>query len=59
MGEIIKKCQGHCPMCGSEDLEMVDAKIYGTELEYEFTCDDCGSEGTEWYELKYIETSTK
>ena len=59
MKEIIKKCQGYCPVCGSEDLERIDTKIYNTELEYEFTCNDCGSEGIERYELTYIETATK
>lgn len=59
MGEIIKKCQGYCPVCGSEDLEWGSTEISGTDLGYEFTCNDCGSEGTEWYELTYIETATK
>lgn len=59
MGEIIKKCQGYCPVCGSGDLEWGSTEILGKGLGYEFTCNDCGSEGTEWYELTYIETSTK
>lgn len=48
--------QNTCPKCGSHDLEYEDTNICGDELGYEFTCSDCGCEGTEWYRLSFIET---
>ena len=59
MKEMIKKCQGRCPVCGSDDLEWGNTELEGESLGYEFECNDCGAESTEWYELTYIETVLK
>ena len=51
-----KVCQGKCPKCGSENLEWGNTEIDGEGLGYEFECNDCGCQGTEWYSLTYVET---
>lgn len=53
---ITSNLQGACPKCGSENLSYEDTNICGTELGYEFECEDCGCRGTEWYELNFLET---
>jgi hypothetical protein len=45
-----------CPKCGSENLNYGDTELCGNELGYEFECEDCGCQGTEWYKLSFIET---
>lgn len=56
---MFKKCRGKCPKCGSENLEWGNTKLAGKSLGYEFTCNDCGCEATEWYNLTYSETVTE
>jgi predicted nucleic-acid-binding Zn-ribbon protein len=54
------KCnRGKCPKCGSENLEWGNTEIDGEGLGYEFECNDCGCQGTEWYNLTYVETIVK
>ena len=55
---MLKKCHGKCPKCGSENLEWGNTELYSESLGYEFTCNDCGCEATEWYDLTYSETIT-
>jgi hypothetical protein len=50
--------QGKCPRCGSDDLDYGCQKIMGESLGYDFSCNNCGTEGVEWYDLVYSETST-
>ena len=52
-----KVCQGKCPKCESENLEWGNTEIDGQSLGYEFECNDCGCQGTEWYDLVYVETT--
>ena len=47
---------GACPKCGSENIEYGDTNISGDCLGYEFECQDCGCQATEWYDLTYVET---
>lgn len=48
--------QGKCPYCGSEDIEYGDTNIDGDVLGYEFHCNNCGKDSTEWYDLTFVET---
>lgn len=48
--------RGCCPKCGSDNLTYEDTQLEADMLGYEFTCDECGAEGTEWYELVYTES---
>jgi len=49
--------QGRCPKCGGEDLDYGSTRIEAEAgLGYEFTCNDCETQGVEWYDLKYSET---
>ena len=51
------KGQGHCPKCGSSNLEYGNTELDGENLGYEFECRECGCEGIEWYYLQYGGTS--
>ena len=47
--------QGVCPVCGGNSLSYGDSELEGESIGYEWTCDDCGGEGTEWYSLLFAE----
>ena len=53
-----KKCKesGICPECGSNDLYFGASEPEGESIFYEFTCNKCGIEGREYYNLTYSET---
>lgn len=48
--------RGCCPKCGSEELTYGDTVSERDYMGYEFTCDACGKNGIEWYELVYTES---
>lgn len=54
-----KNCLGHCPKCGSDNLEYGNTELSGESIAYEFECRECGCEGEEWYNLTYAETIVK
>lgn len=56
MCEGKKGHQGYCKNCGSERLEYDTRIEEGESIGYPFTCSNCSHEGTEWYELAYVET---
>ena len=45
--------QGHCPKCGSEDINYGSSETSGESIYYEGDCNDCGSDFHEWYDLKF------
>ena len=47
---------GKCPKCGSFNIEYGSTELEGNSLGYEFSCEDCGAYGLEWYNLEYSET---
>jgi predicted RNA-binding Zn-ribbon protein involved in translation (DUF1610 family) len=51
--------QGECPNCGSQEVTYGDSTLEGESVGYEFTCDKCGKEFVEWYNLTYVETVEK
>ena len=50
--------QGKCN-CGSENITYGISYPDNDNYLYEFTCDDCGKEGKEYYFMEYIETITE
>lgn len=56
---ISKSCVGECPVCGSSDLEFDVATIEDGGVCYPFTCNSCGKDSEEWYDLNYSETICK
>jgi C4-type Zn-finger protein len=58
--------QGHCPKCGSEDVEYhgvpdrysneAIADYEREEIEYQFECSECGHRYQEVYWLVYLRT---
>lgn len=51
--------EGVCPECGSTNLEYGESGIKDTSYGYQWACDDCGAEGTEWYALSFSEHSVR
>ena len=45
--------QGSCPCCTSTNLAYDSANIDGENISYPWECQDCGSNGTEWYALEF------
>ncbi len=54
----IKKITGSgiCPKCKKTNLTYGDSETIDENLSYDFTCDDCGAYGKEWYDVTYSET---
>jgi len=48
--------QGQCPNCSGEELEYDVMEITGVDIYYNFSCDECGMTGKEWYKLTYTES---
>lgn len=49
---ISNKC-GICPVCGKHNLSWGDSDINDSYIGYEYTCDNCGAQGTEYYRLVF------
>ena len=47
--------QGVCPVCGKEELVYADTVLDGNQMGYHWQCSECLSQGTEWYNLEFIE----
>lgn len=49
---------GKCPVCGSLDLRYFDLDVgeNGDNIYWEFSCNNCGQTGKEWWELKNGQT---
>ena len=58
MSYIVKECMGECPICGSDNIEYGDHELTGDSIGYEFTCNDCGAESIEWFDVVYANTTT-
>ena len=58
MSYISKECIGVCPICGSDNIEYGDTCIEFQSLGYEVTCNDCGAESIEWFDLVYANTTS-
>ena len=53
----MENCQGRCPKCKSFDVEYTYTDDYSSDGRvYSFTCQECGCEAHEHYELRYVET---
>ena len=49
--KIITGEEGKCPKCNSEDLEYESSDVNGEGISYPYTCNGCGFEGMEWYDV--------
>jgi hypothetical protein len=58
MREIEKRCEGYCPICGSDDLDYYNTEIEDCWVRYEFTCNACKNDAIEWYRMQYDATTT-
>lgn len=45
--------RGQCPCCGNGNLSYDSAKFDGDDINYPWECQDCGSNGSEWYSLEF------
>ena len=59
MKELLKECQGHCPLCNSDDLTYFGNEIEDDWLKYPYECENCGNTGNEWYKVSYDTTITE
>ena len=59
MAESKSQEEGKCPTCGSELLNYEGTVLDGNQMGYNFSCNDCGISGIEWYTLIYSETILK
>ena len=48
--------RGHCPLCGSDNLDYHDHDSGDDWYQYEFRCGDCGADGVENYNMQYTES---
>lgn len=45
--------QGTCPCCTSTNLNYSVLELEGEGISYPWECEDCGSNGTEWFSLDF------
>ena len=45
---------GKCPLCDSENIDFDSADIDDLSVHYPWTCDDCGAQGTESYDMEFV-----
>jgi hypothetical protein len=45
--------EGKCVKCKGENLEYDGMDMDGECVWYKYTCDDCGDDGVEYYNLQY------
>jgi len=51
-----QNCQGKCTFCDKENLDYKAIVLQDDFVYFPFTCDDCGTEGREYYAIQYSET---
>lgn len=49
-----RNSSGICFNCGSHNIMYCDSELYDTQMEYEYTCQDCEQDGVEVYELNFL-----
>lgn len=42
-----------CPICGTELTEYSSFEVHDNQIEYPFTCTNCGVSGSEWGEIVF------
>lgn len=50
----MKQEQGRCPICGSDMLDYDSIEVEGESVMYPWSCENCGAEGKEVYELNFV-----
>lgn len=45
--------RGVCPYCGGENIDYDSLELEGESLYFPATCNDCGNEFNEWYDLEF------
>ena len=45
--------QGSCPCCASTNLNYSTLELLSESISYPWECEDCGSNGTEWFSLDF------
>lgn len=50
-----KQEEGICPVCNSDNLEYFGFENEGTQIVYKWECNDCHSQGNEWYSMNFVE----
>lgn len=47
---------GKCPKCGSTNIDYDAIEVQDNQVYYPCTCENCGAEFEEWYNLEYSES---
>jgi len=47
---------GKCVNCNSINIDYEGCEMVDDMISYEYSCNDCGSNGKEWYEITYVES---
>ena len=45
--------QGKCPRCRGMHLNYEAIELTGDMCYYPYTCEDCGQQGEEWYNMEF------
>ena len=53
MGLVFRVTQGHCPKCGSDDINYGLSEVQDESIFYESDCNECESKFHEHYTLKF------
>lgn len=47
---------GKCVNCNSINIDYENCEMVDDMISYEYSCNDCESNGKEWYEITYVES---
>jgi len=50
---------GKCANCGSENIDYHAAEPVEDLMCYPYHCNDCNTDGNEWYNMQYSMTTTQ
>jgi hypothetical protein len=56
--EVLYQNPGNCGHCNSSNVDWYESELNDDCVRYDYTCDDCGFEGSEWHDVKFSEQTT-
>lgn len=45
---------GKCPICHSDNINYDSIQLESDMTYYPYTCEDCGTQGEEWYKIEFV-----
>jgi hypothetical protein len=56
--EVLFQNSGNCGHCNSSNVDWHDSELLDGSIRYDYTCDDCDFEGSEWNDIVFSEQTS-